>query len=62
MNRREVLAALAVIGAVPAARAHAAGGDLRAAAREAWLYGLPWIEMAAARDRMLNGRAASPRA
>lgn len=60
MNRREVLATLAVIGAVPAARAHAAGGDLRAAAREAWLYGLPWIEMAAARDRMLNGKGGQP--
>lgn len=60
MNRREVLAALAIIGTIPAARAHAAGGDLRAAAREAWLYGLPWIEMAAARDRMLNGKGGQP--
>jgi len=34
MNRRELLAAMAVIGAVPAARALAVVGDLRAAARE----------------------------
>ncbi|ODT88453.1 DUF1254 domain-containing protein [Phenylobacterium sp. SCN 70-31] len=55
MNRREILAALAVIGAIPAARAHAASGDLRSAAREAWLYGLPLIEMATARARALAG-------
>lgn len=58
MNRREVLAALAVIGAVPAARAHAAAGDLKSAAREAWLYGLPLIEMANTRARAIAGRAA----
>ncbi|HEY0651251.1 DUF1254 domain-containing protein [Phenylobacterium sp.] len=58
MNRREALTALAAIGAVPAARAHAAAGDLKAAAREAWLYGLPLIEMATTRARALTGRAA----
>jgi hypothetical protein len=54
MNRREILTAAAVIGLVPAARAFAAAGDLRGAAREAYLYCLPLIEMAAARDRMLH--------
>jgi hypothetical protein len=60
LNRREVLAALAVIGAVPAARAHAAAGDLKSAAREAWLYGLPLIEMATTRARALSGRGGQP--
>ncbi|MBW8813089.1 MAG: DUF1254 domain-containing protein [Caulobacterales bacterium] len=60
MNRRELLAALAVIGMAPAARAAAAGGDLRAAAKAAWLYGLAPIEMAAARERMLRGRGGQP--
>ncbi|MCW5759535.1 MAG: DUF1254 domain-containing protein [Phenylobacterium sp.] len=55
MNRREALALLAVIGAAPAARAFAAAGDLKAAAREAWLYGLPLIEMATTRARALKG-------
>ncbi|WP_296595098.1 DUF1254 domain-containing protein [Phenylobacterium sp.] len=54
------MAAFAALGMVPAARAFAAAGDLRSAAREAWLYGLPWIEMAAARDRMLNGKGGQP--
>jgi hypothetical protein len=56
MNRRDVLAFAGAIGLVPAARAWAAAGDLRAAAREAFIYCLPLIEMAAARDRMLNDR------
>lgn len=60
MNRRGVLAAMVAIGMVPAARAMAAAGDLTAAAREAWLYGLPWIEMAAARARMLGGKGGQP--
>src|SRR6202000_815314 len=54
MNRREILTAAAVIGLVPTARAFAAAGDLRGAAREAYIYCLPLIEMAAARDRMLH--------
>jgi hypothetical protein len=53
---------MAAIGMVPAARALAAAGDLRSAAREAWLYGLPLIEMAAARARMLGGRGGQPAA
>lgn len=60
MTRRELLAALAVIGTIPAARAHAAAGDLRSAAREAWLYGLPLIEMATTRARALSGRGGTP--
>src|SRR5690349_21157881 len=43
------------MGAVPG-RAYAAG-DLRAAAHEAWLYGLPLIEMANTRARAVAGRA-----
>ncbi len=54
MNRRELLAVASVIGLVPAARAFAAAGDLKSAAREAYIYGLPLIEMAAARQRMLH--------
>ncbi|MBJ7412386.1 MAG: DUF1254 domain-containing protein [Phenylobacterium sp.] len=60
MNRRELLAAVAVVGMIPGARAFAAAGDLKSAAREAWLYGLPWIEMAAARDRMLGNKGGQP--
>lgn len=56
MNRREILTAAAAIGFVPAARALAAAGDLRGAAREAFIYCLPLIEMAAARDRMLHDK------
>ena len=56
MNRREVLACAGAIGLVPTARALAAVGDLRAAAREAFIYCLPLIEMASARDRMLNAQ------
>ena len=55
MNRRELLAVAGVISLVPAARAFAAAGDLRGAAREAYIYGLPLIEMAQARARMLRG-------
>ena len=55
MNRREVLAAAVAIGMVPAAQARAAAGDLKAAAREAWLYGLPLIEMATTRARASQG-------
>ena len=57
MNRRELLAVAGVIGMVPAARAFAAAGDLRSAAREAYIYCLPLIEMAQARARMLRGEA-----
>lgn len=53
MNRRELLAALAVIATAPAARAFAQTGDLKSAAREAWLYSLPLVEMATTRARNL---------
>lgn len=58
MNRRDLMAVLAAIAATPAARAFAAEGDLAAAAREAWLYALPLIEMAQARQRMLHATGA----
>jgi hypothetical protein len=54
MNRRELLAVMSAMATLPAARALAAAGDLRGAAREAYIYCLPLIEMAAARDRMLH--------
>jgi hypothetical protein len=55
VNRRELLAAGAALSLAPAAQAFAASGNLRAAAREAWLYGLPMIEMATTRARALGG-------
>ena len=62
MNRREALALLGAIGAAPGARAFAAAGDLKSAAREAWLYGLPLIEMATTRARALTGAGGAVRA
>ena len=56
MNRRELMTVLAAIAASPAARALAAEGDLTAAAREAWIFALPLIEMAQARQRMLTAQ------
>lgn len=55
MNRRELLAAVAAISLAPGARALAQSGDLKTAARDAWLFALPLIEMAAARVRMTAG-------
>ena len=55
MNRREMLAAAVVAGVVPASAAWAATGEVKTAAREAWLYGLPMIEMAGTRARALGG-------
>lgn len=54
------MAMAAVIGMIPAARAFAAVGDLRSAAREAWLYGLPLIEMASTRARAISGKGNRP--
>ena len=60
MNRRDLIAAVAATAAfAPGATARAsAKGDakkLREVARDAWLYGLPLIEMAGARSRALSG-------
>jgi hypothetical protein len=60
MHRRELLAGgaglltLAALGAPGAAAALPAVGDLRSVARLAWLYGLPLIEVAAVRKRILG--------
>lgn len=51
MNRRDLLSAIAAISLAPAARALAAEGDLKGAAREAWIFALPLVEMAQARAR-----------
>ena len=56
MNRRDLLAVLTAMATLPAARALAAAGDLKGAAREAYIYAVPLIEMAAARMRMLNAK------
>src|SRR5437773_6988618 len=54
MDRRQLMAAGGA-WALLAGPARAASSDLRAAAREAWLYCLPLVEMASVR-----GRAAFP--
>ena len=57
MNRRRLLAAggaLALSGAASSARAFTEVADLRTAARDAWLYCLPLVEMATTRSRMLG--------
>lgn len=60
MNRRDLVAAIAAMGLAPAARAFAAEGDLKSAAREAWIFALPLIEMDQARARTANGRPGAP--
>lgn len=57
MNRRELMTAGAALALAPAA-AIAAPLPLKDAAREAWLYGLPLIEIATTRARALAGPAA----
>ena len=52
MNRRELLALAGALGFAPTL-ARAADGDATAA-RDAWLYALPLIEMATARARILK--------
>lgn len=52
MNRRELLAVAGMMGFAPAL-ARAADGDA-AAARDAYLYALPLIEMATTRERILK--------
>jgi hypothetical protein len=54
MTRRTYLAAAAALGALPASESIAAPSGLRAAARTAWIYTLPLIEMAATRTGALQ--------
>ena len=49
MNRREWMLAAAGLALAPGMAAAAAPASLKDAAREAWLYGLPLIEMATCR-------------
>lgn len=56
MDRRTFLAAVATL---PAIRAYAANADLKDAARTAWLYCLPLIEMASTRQALLRGGSAN---
>ncbi|MDI1363814.1 MAG: DUF1254 domain-containing protein, partial [bacterium] len=61
MNRRDLLAMAGVMGLAPGlakAQAPGAGGDATAA-RDAYLYALPLIEMATARTRMLKAPGAA---
>ncbi len=58
MNRREVLIAGAAAAVFARSAAFASEGDLKAIAREAWLYLLPLIEMETVRARLIaNGGA-----
>jgi hypothetical protein len=55
LDRRTMLAALAAASAGAfATKAFAQPADLRTAARDAWLYGLPLIEMAHTRAKMVS--------
>lgn len=56
MNRREMMLAAAAMGLAPGAALAAA--DLKTAAKEAWIYGLPMIEMATTRARGLGNPTA----
>jgi len=56
MNRRDLMLAAAALALAPTTRAAAAPNSLKDAAREAWLYGLPLIEMATTRARALRGQ------
>jgi len=57
-NRRAMLAALASVSASTfATKSFALPADLKTAARDAWLYGLPLIEMAHTRSKMVSARA-----
>ena len=60
MDRRTFVTVTTAIGLLPAARALAAKGDLRVAAREAWIYTLPLIEMARTRSQQLSRGRANP--
>ncbi|HQR91465.1 MAG TPA: DUF1254 domain-containing protein, partial [Caulobacter sp.] len=58
MNRRELLALAGALGLAPSL-ASAQDADPAATARDAWLYALPLIEMAAARARILSAPGAA---
>ena len=60
MNRRQLMIAAASLALAPGTRVLAAPDALKDAAREAWLYGLPLIEMATTRARALSGRGGQP--
>ena len=61
MNRRDLMiSATAGLALASTNRALAAPASLKDAAREAWLYGLPLIEMATTRARALAGRGGQP--
>lgn len=51
MHRRDILRAAAAAAIAPAGLAHADGAPRRTAARDAWIYALPLIEMATIRSR-----------
>ena len=51
MNRRNLILAVSAMALIPAAKAFAEAGNLRAAAREAWLFTLPLLEMAHTRSQ-----------
>ena len=61
MNRRDLMiSAAAGLALASTNRALPAPSSLKDAAREAWLYGLPLIEMATTRARALSGRGGQP--
>ena len=61
MNRRDLMiSAAAGLALASTNRALPAPSSLKDAAREAWLYGLPLIEMATTRGRALSGRGGQP--
>ncbi|PIB96434.1 DUF1254 domain-containing protein [Caulobacter sp. X] len=59
MNRRELLAMASALGFTPAFQARAATPTDTTAARDAYLYALPLIEMATTRARMLKAPGAA---
>lgn len=65
MHRRQLLAAAAALAASPrdvfAQASDDAMGELREAAREAWLYCLPLVEMATVRARATSAGGGPPR-
>ena len=57
MNRRELLALAGALGFAPSLvpnLAQAADADSKTLARDAWLFALPWVEMATTRARVLK--------